>query len=154
MTLFPTYLGWGQRTLPQPKKVRPLLGKGQPAKYTAPPRVKCRSHAPIRIHISPRFALQPPLVADMRHNASQNHHLHACTPGPRTRWGSPFRPVYMRVNAPPKKPALQLRIEAIGRRYYPSRPPSCSMSVLERRQGTEMALFRRVPRPPRPVKTG
>jgi hypothetical protein len=32
MTLFPTYLGWGQRTLPQPKKVRALLGKGQPGR--------------------------------------------------------------------------------------------------------------------------
>jgi hypothetical protein len=67
---------------PQPKKVCASPGRGEPPKIHRPSPIKRRAHSPIGIHESPRFALQPPLVADMRRNASQNHRVHACTPAP------------------------------------------------------------------------
>jgi hypothetical protein len=112
MTLFLIYLGWWQRTLPQPKRVGSSPGRGEPPKIHRPSPIKRRAHSPMRMHESPRFALQPPLVPYMRHSASQNHRLHACTPGPLGPLGPPFRLMYIRVNAS-IKPTFALQIAAI-----------------------------------------
>jgi hypothetical protein len=55
------------------------VGRGEQPKIRPRSPVTCRAHLLIRIYASSRRAPSYPLVADIGHNASLNHHVHGCT---------------------------------------------------------------------------